>query len=184
MSSIPPSFEKGNGRGGKIAIIVMVVVGVIVVAVVVLLMLLFVGALLITDESGSSSASVPRVVATGVPTAVSNSWADAAFLGAPFPKGMTTINRYSDERGIDAYLLLSFETTDAEAVTYVTAVTGIAPAPGFSLSDSEQAWWSNRPPTGRGAEADVAKVAMVKRVLLSDPDTNGNTVVWVEAHEL
>ncbi len=131
----------------------------------------FVGFFFMSNEPGGSFASSPT------------SWTteDIALAG-DLPSGSTLRERYRDDRGIDALLVAKFSTTDAEAIRFATDTTGTAPGPGFSIQDLDSpTWWKNRPATGRGSSATTT---VARRVLLSDPDPNGITTVWVMANQM
>jgi hypothetical protein len=137
----------------------------------------FFGFLFMTRESGGSR----TISSAAAPLAFTP--LDQAMLGAPLPPGSIVRERERDDRGIDAFLLLKFTTRDADAVSFATTVTGVAPASGYSIQDTGPAWWAARPTTGRGANSDPSKSSVAKRVLLSAPDANGITTVWVMANE-
>jgi hypothetical protein len=109
--------------------------------------------------------------------------ADETFLGSPFPPAASIIERFVDERAPDKLLVLSFETNEADAVAYVQSLTGRQPEPGFSIQDLEMKWWQQRPKSGRGAASDPEFSPIAKRVLLSEPNKEGKTSVWLMANE-
>jgi hypothetical protein len=156
---------------GPVALVALLIALITVAAVV------FVGFFFMANEPGGSrtiSSAPPPLAFTPV---------DEAMLGAALPPGSIVIERERDDRGIDALLLLKFTTTEAEAVSFATTVTGTKPVSGYSIQDLGTGWWAQRPTSGRGADSDLSKSPVAKRVLLSAPDANGTTTVWVMANE-
>jgi hypothetical protein len=179
MSSLPPTFVKEQGPGGKngfliglIAVLLsLVLTGVVLTA---LFAFFFMG-----NEPGGTSSNTGSVAAgSGGLTPF-----DQGIIGPPLPPSATVLLLERDDRGIDGFVQLKFTATESDAIAFATSVTGSPPAPGYVLQDIGAGVWGGHPPQGRGSSSDPAVSPIARRVLLSDPDANGITTVWVIANE-
>jgi hypothetical protein len=111
--------------------------------------------------------------------------ADQTFIGTPFPAGSVFVGRRNERGFLDEFVVVSFSAPESAALAYATSVLEKAPTPGYSMDDDSASFWKSRPAIGRGGEAQpTAARPRARKLLLSDPDANGITTVWVMAFSL
>jgi hypothetical protein len=181
MSSLPPTFVKEQGPGAKNGFLI----GLIAVLLSLVLTGVVLTALFAFFFMGNEPGGTPSVAS--VTTSTGTSWGltpfDQGIIGSPLPPSATVLLLERDDRGIDGFVQLKFTATESDAIAFATSATGTPPAAGFVLQDIGTGVWGGHPSQGRGSSSDPAVSPIARRVLLSDPDANGITTVWVIANE-